>query len=146
MSRGDDVPLASSETPGRHLLPSRWLKHQNPGSLVFGLEIGETGELEYRGSTSSATGLSFPKQIDQTHQLTGTTLGQPLLQSHDIIEHHIELFLEWQNSSIIIVTGFQADRLFKSSAKSSLSPGTHLLLLSIMALTSQFLPGQTWAF
>lgn len=99
MSRGDGVPLASSEIPGRHLLPSRRLKHQNPSSLVFGLEIGETGELEYRGPTSSATGLSFPKQIDQTYPLTEATLGKPLLPSHDIMEHHIDLFLEWQNSN-----------------------------------------------
>lgn len=50
----------------------------------------------------------------------------------------MELFLEWQNSSIIIVAGFQADGLFNSSADASPSPGTQLLLLSIISLTSRF--------
>lgn len=126
-----------------------------PGRLFFGLRFGENGELEYRGPTSS---LPEPKLHEHanssppllvhcpetTGNMTKTVSSNFILPSLELIQQFLDIFLEWQNSSIIILPGSLVEVILNEYTNGAPTPARRMLLLAIISLTRKILnrPGE----
>lgn len=120
-----------------------------PGSLVFSLNKSEKGHLEYRGPTSSITPhilttaeLSVDDDPgDEVNDATHSSWDLEIdtfLPDGELLAAHIELFLEWQNASTVIIAGSLIDDLLSTYSPYNLSRGRKLLVLSILSITYRF--------
>jgi hypothetical protein len=117
-----------------------------PGSLVFNLRLGSNNELEYRGPTSTAFGVKIPALLGPQVSSAGAQHCPNnqqeaillLLPERDVFEYYLDLFLEWQNSSIIIVAGILVDDLLVSYDPETIPWRRQLLVISVLALATKF--------
>ena len=110
--------------------------------LEFSLRLGENDELEYRGPTSSIPGTRLPTiwhaqraaELESAHENDIFPLMLPL-PDPDTLRTHLDIFLEWQNSSVIILAGALIDDLLQNYDANDNNLLRHLLIFSIMSLT-----------
>ena len=107
-----------------------------PGSLNFGLKVGKDGELEYRGPTSSVIGDRLPTVHDGSEPSRPETLAALDFQPNDMeLQCHVNLFVEWQNSSILVLPGSIIDQIVTSYPPPSSDVATRAVLWAILSLT-----------
>ena len=125
-----------STPPEAFLQPA--LQAGTPGSLTFGLKLGKDGELEYRGPTSSVTGDKLPTVQDDSYAessdivLDAETLSLP---SAEEMRTHIDLFVEWQNASVLILPGIIIEHILLQYPPPPASTSAQAVLWSILSLT-----------
>ena len=106
-----------------------------PGRLEFGLEVGERGQFEYRGPTSSTTGVKVSELHRHQPIMSNSTLIVQELPGQAEMHHHLELFVEWQNSSILVLPGHIIDHIMDAYPPIEEDLETRAVLWSVLSLT-----------
>jgi hypothetical protein len=106
-----------------------------PGSLTFGLKLGENGELEYRGPTSSVIGDRLPEIPGRNVAFNFSSPSNIELPDETEMRQHLDLFVEWQNSSILVLPGDIVDELLESYPPTYENLRARVVLWSILSLT-----------
>lgn len=111
------------------------IKSLPPGSLSFGLKVGEHGQLEYSGPTSSITGIALPERHYHQIIVPEDSTTSRMLPSKEDMSQHIELFVEWQNSSILVLPACIIDPIMQDYPPVEESLETRAILWSVLSLT-----------
>lgn len=105
------------------------------GSLSFGLAIGEHGELDYRGPTSSAAGARLPTAPQRQINIAELPATLRVLPDAEEMCHHLDLFVEWQNSCVLILPGCSINSFMNAYPPSTEDAARRVVLWSILSLT-----------
>jgi hypothetical protein len=114
-----------------------------PGSLAFGLKLGDFGELEYRGPTSSTIGDRLPDVPSQAALLESSEYGTAEFPGKSEMRQHLDIFVEWQNSSVLILPGSLVHHILDNFPPQEDSIRLCMVLWSILSLTHKMF-GLQW--
>ncbi|KAL2826181.1 hypothetical protein BJY01DRAFT_150357 [Aspergillus pseudoustus] len=143
-----DKSSTSESAPAERSSPNREsiVISENPQFIDFSLKLNNGGELEYFGPTSSvpqnALIAAENPMITSIGELPGQALpGQRIpviFPDIDTLKQHIDLFLEWQSSGILILAGAQIDEIILDYNPMILPPKKQVLLAAMLSLTYKF--------
>lgn len=114
-----------------------------PGTLSFGIHIGNNGEFEYRGPTSASAGrlpLDYPLQMARLENRDDVHLPDV-----EEMTWHLDLFTEWQNCSILILPGTALQSVIEDYDVHRKDGKKAMVLWAMLSLTYNMLPDRHMA-
>lgn len=138
-THGHDGSTMHLESPGRRLpyssAPQR--VSATSGGVNFGLHIRDDGEIDFRGPTSSVTFERLPNTSCSQLFDHSATSYTPSLPGLDEFRQHLDIFVEWQNASILILPGAAIDHLLAHYPPSANEIKARMVIWSVLSFTSR---------